>query len=55
MSTSISYQLTNTGGFIIRSSDGARIPTCDPSNADYQKYLAWAAVSGNVALAATGP
>jgi len=35
------------GTFIVRTSDGAEIPT-DTNNTDYKEYLAWVA-AGNVA------
>ncbi len=40
----------STGKFIFRVSDNAFIPI-DMANADYQAYLVWAAVPGNVAAA----
>ena len=46
----MNYQLTLTNS-IIRISDGAIIPN-DPSNIDYQQYLAWLAVKGNKPLPA---
>lgn len=39
------YQLTSNERTIIRTGDGAYIPT-DPANRDYQEYLKWAEDGG---------
>ena len=40
VSHNMTYTLTNDPGIIVRDEDGAFIPM-DPSNVDYQVYLAW--------------
>jgi len=47
------YALTASPATILRTSDGAFIPT-DPANVDYQMYLAWVA-AGNTPDAAPAP
>jgi len=37
------YQLTATDNIVIRTADGANIPT-DPANRDYAEYQKWLAV-----------
>lgn len=39
------YQLTSSLTTILRTSDGASIPT-DPANSDYQKYVEWENAGG---------
>lgn len=39
---------------VIRTTDGACIPTTDPTNTDYQAYLAWLD-EGNMPLPADEP
>jgi hypothetical protein len=40
------YQLLSSAASVLRTTDGACVPTTDPRNADYQAYLAWVA-AGN--------